>query len=278
MATKELPPGVRTAIEFKTYEVPAELGIAMPAQAASCVLNIEVEQYNAHLAQIEAALRADATRLAARPEMAAAVRRLPIPDGGLVLVVGDSVSAYRRSYAELLRVLFGLCRPDSHIRLVNRAQSGYTSTHALRATYRQYVLEKPDLVFVLLGGNDCERFAGGPPLLSFGEYRDNIEAIVAAFRARTQAQVVLLSPVPVIDKLWRQVPDHRRLKVSWDNNDLQVFADALRSLALQYNLAFVDLMEAFGTEPDAGLYFVDGLHPGPRGEELILRRVLEMLG
>lgn len=275
MASSDLPPGVRTAIEFKTYEVPAELGIAMPAQAASCVLNIEMAQYNAHLAQLESALEADAARLAAEPDVAAAVRRLAVPAGGLVLVMGDSVSAYRRSYAELLRVLLDACCPDEHIRLVNRAQSGYTSTHARRAAYRQYVLEQPDLVFVLLGGNDCERFAGGGPLLSFGEYRDNMEAIVNAFAARTRARVVLLSPVPVVEKLWRQVPDHRRLAVSWDNADLQVYADALRSLAFQYGLPFVDLMEAFGEEPDAGLYFVDGLHPGPRGEELILRRVLE---
>jgi acyl-CoA thioesterase I len=169
-----------------------------------------------------------------------------------------------------------LYRPDDGIRFANHAQSGFTSTHARRSTYRQYILEKPDLVFILLGGNDCERFlgAGTQTLVSIAQYRENLEAMVRAFREHTDAHLVLLSPVPVVPQLVQRVSDHRRLGLSWDNGDLQACTDALRSLALQHTLAFVDLMEAFGTPPDGRLYFADGLHPGPRGEELILEQLL----
>jgi lysophospholipase L1-like esterase len=101
--------------------------------------------------------------------------------------------------------------------------------------------------------------------------------MIRAFQEHTEAHLVLLSPVPVVPQLVERVLDHRRLGLSWDNGDLQACADALRSLALQYGLPFVDLMEVFGTPPDGRLYFADGLHPGPRGEELVLERLLEAL-
>ena len=280
-----LPAGIRTAIEFNTYEVPAELNIAMPPQAAACVLNIELEQFNAEVQRIEGLLQADARRLLARPEIAAGLDRLPVRRGGTVLAIGNSVTTYRRSYFALLRALVGLHRPDDGLRFANHAQSGFTSTHARRSTYRQYILEQPDLVIILLGGNDCERFAvtGAQTLVSPAEYRVNLESIIRAFQERTGARLVLLSPVPVVPRLVERVSDHRRLGLSWDNGDLQVCADAVRSLALQYSLPFVDLMEVFGAPPDAGappdsrLYFADGLHPGPKGEELILEHLLEAL-
>ena len=248
----------------------------MPAQAAACVLNITVEQFNEHLEKVAAALDADARRLAERPEILATVDHLPLSPGATVMAVGDSVTAYRRSYAELLRVLLALRRPGDEIRFLNRAQSGYTSTHARRSTYSQYIKEDPELVFILLGGNDCERF-GGPEartLVSFGEYRENMEAIIHAFQTHTRARLVLLTPAPVIQHLLRKVPDFRKSRMSWSNTDLEVCSDVLRSLAFQYRLPLVDLMETFGPDPDPDLYFVDGLHPGPAGEELILEHLL----
>jgi lysophospholipase L1-like esterase len=274
-----LPPGIRTAIEFNTYEAPAELNIAMPPQAAACVLNIELEQFNAYVQRIEELLLADARRLLQRPEIAAGLDRVPVRQGGMVLAIGDSVTAYRRSYFALLRALVGLHRPDDGIRFANHAQSGFTTTHARRSTYRQYILEQPDLVVILLGGNDCERFAGtgAQTLVSIAEYRENLEAITRAFQENTEARLVLLSPVPVAPKLVERVSDHRRLGLSWDNGDLQACAEALRSLAFRHSLPFVDLMEVFGAPPDGRLYFADGLHPGPTGEELILKHLLAAL-
>ncbi len=274
-----LPPGIRTAIEFNTYEVPAELNIAMPPQAASCVLNIELEQFNAYVQRIEELLLVDARRLLQRRDIAAGLDRLPVRQGGMVLAIGDSVTTYRRSYFALLRALVGLHRPDDGIRFANHAQSGFTTTHARRSTYRQYILEQPDLVVILLGGNDCERFAGtgAQTLVSIAEYRENLEAMIQAFQENTEARLVLLSPAPVAPKLVERVADHRRLGLSWDNGDLQACADALRSLAFRHNLPFVDLMEVFGAPPDARLYFADGLHPSPKGEELILEHLLAAL-
>jgi len=274
-----LPPGIRTAIEFNTYEVPAELNIAMPPQAASCVLNIELEQFNAYVQRIEELLLVDARRLLQRRDIAAGLDRLPVRQGGTVLAIGDSVTTYRRSYFALLRALVGLHRPDDGIRFANHAQSGFTTTHARRSTYRQYILEQPDLVVILLGGNDCERFAGAgaQTLVSIAEYLANLEAMVQAFQENTKARLVLVSPAPVAPKLVERVADHRRLGLSWDNGDLQACADALRSLAFRHSLPFVDLMEVFGSPPDARLYFADGLHPGPKGEELILEHLLAAL-
>jgi acyl-CoA thioesterase I len=274
----DLPPGVKTAIEFNTYQVPAELGIEMPAQAAACVLDITAAQFAAYLEHLKAEASEDASRLLTDPDLAMAVDRLAVPAEGTILAIGDSLTTYRRSYAELLRHLLALRRPADGIRFQNRAQSGYTSTHARRSTYSQYVKLEPDLVFILLGGNDCQRF-GAPALrtlVSIGEYRENIEAIVKAFREHTSAHLVLLTPIPVVPEMLRRVPDFSRSRLTWDNTDLQACGDALRSLALQHDLPIVDLMETLSPDPD--LYFGDGVHLGPKGHEVILRLLLEVMG
>jgi len=147
----ELAPAVRTAIEFNTYEVPAELGIAMPSQAASCVLNISEDQFLAYVASLSAEVDDEARQLASEPALAAAIDRFPVRRGGKVMALGDSVTTWRRGYMELLRAMVTRRRPDDAIQFANRAQSGYTSTHARRSTYLQYVKELPDLVFILLG-------------------------------------------------------------------------------------------------------------------------------
>jgi lysophospholipase L1-like esterase len=218
-----------------------------------------------------------ARRLAEQPEVAAAADRLTVPAIGPALAVGDSVTVYRRSYFELLRRPAGLRHPDDRVRFANHAQSGYTTTHARRSTYRQYPLERPDLVFILLGGNDCERFATGDRLVSVAEYQANVEAMVEAFRSGGSTRVVLISPAPAIRELWSKVPDHRRLQLSWEDGDLRACVEALKGLAFRLNLPFVDLIEAFGLRPDPALQFVDGLHPGQRGQELILEHVLAVL-
>lgn len=271
-----LPPGVKTAIEFNTYEVPAELGIAMPPQAAACVLGITEEQFLAHVTSLSAEVNRDARQLAAEAHVAEAIDRLPVPRRGLVMSIGDSVTTYRRSYAELLRALLALRRPSDEIRFVNHAQSGYASTHARRSAYLHYIHEQPDLVLILLGGNDCERF-GGPEastLVSVDEYRRNMEAIIRAFRDNTSARLILLTPVPVVESMLRRVADFAKTQAAWRNADLQNCADALQSLALQYELPLVNLMNVLG-EPSPALYFPDGLHPGPDGQRIILKQLLQ---
>ncbi len=95
------------------------------------------------------------------------------------------------------------------------------------------------------------------------------------FRDYSAARVVLISPIPVVPDMLRRVPDYVRQHQRWDNTDLYACADTLRSVAFQHGVPMVDLMEAFGAEPDPNLYFLDGLHAGPAGQELILRHVLE---
>ena len=272
-----VPPGIRTAIEFNTYEVPAELGIAMPPQAAACVLGITENQFLDQVNSLAAKVEQDARKLMGEPDVATIVSQLPLTHGNTVMAIGDSVTTYRRSYAELLRLLLALCRPDDEIKFINHAQSGYTSTHARRSTYLQYIKEQPNLVLILLGGNDCERFGGAtaPTLVSFDEYRQNMEAIIQAFRDNTSARLVVLTPVPVVESMLHRVADFARSQLTWRNADLQICADTLQSLALQYRLPLVNLISAFGPEPLPALYFPDGLHPGPKAHRIILKQLLQ---
>jgi acyl-CoA thioesterase-1 len=276
---QDLPSGIGTAIEFNTYEVPAELGIAMPAQAAACVLNITEEQFLSYVRGLAAKVDQDARMLLTEPDLATAIDRLPLRAGSKVMAIGDSVTTYRRSYVELLRAMTALRRPNDAIQFVNHAQSGYTSTHARRATYLKYIKEHPDLVLMALGGNDCERFGSSeaPTLVSPDEYRKNMEAILRAFRDNTSAHLVVLTPVPVMESMLKRVADFAQSQLTWRNQDLQVCADTLSELAIKYDLPLVNLMDTFGMNPPASLYLPDGLHPGSAGQQLILRQLLKAI-
>ena len=276
---QNLPLGIGTAIEFRTYEVPAELGIAMPPQAAACVLNITEEQFLSYVGSLAAKVDQDARKLLAESDIRAAIDRLPLRPGNMVMAIGDSVTTYRHSYVELLRAMVALRRSDDAIQFVNHAQSGYTSTHARRGTYLQYIKERPDLVLIALGGNDCERFGGSeaPTLVSPDEYRRNMDAILRAFRDNTSAQLVLLTPVPVMESMLKRVADFAKSQLTWRNQDLQVCADILGELAVRYGLPLVNLMGAFGVDLPSSLYLSDGLHPGPLGQQVILRQLLNVI-
>ena len=276
---QDLPLGIGTAIEFRTYEVPAELGIAMPPQAAACVLNITEERFLSYVENVAAKVDQDARKLLAEPDIRAAIDRLPLRPRSMVMAIGDSVTTYRRSYVELLRAMVALCRPDDAIQFVNHAQSGYTSTHARRGTYLQYIKERPDLVLIALGGNDCERFGGSeaPTLVSPDEYRRNMDAILRAFRDNTSAHLVLLTPVPVMESMLKRVADFAKSQLTWQNQDLQACADILSKLATKYGLPLVNLMDAFGVDPPSSLYLSDGLHPGPLGQQIILKQLLNAI-
>jgi acyl-CoA thioesterase I len=282
-----LPPETSFQIDFNLHWVPAALGLDIPPSAAAAIFGISDAEYHAYAAAVEWQVKQTAAELLALPAVAAAVDRLPVPVGGTLLAVGDSITTYRFSYAEVLASMLTQRREQDRIMFINRAQSGYTSTHGLEHTYTQFLTTQPNLVLIKYGVNDNKRFGsvstadtadGAPKLLvSAEEYRANMYGIVRAFKDYTAALPVLLTPSPVVESIVNSSPDFTAMHMRWDNRDLQTSADAVRDLADEFGVPWVDLMNLFGSGPDPTLYLPDGLHPAPAGHILILQRLLETL-
>jgi lysophospholipase L1-like esterase len=279
MSRVDLSTEVIFSIDFNLHWVPAALGLEVSPAAAATMLGITETEFLAYATEAETQVKRTAEAMLDRPELQQAIDHLAIPAGGRVMAVGDSITTYRYGYARLLATMIALRRPDEKIHVINVAQSGYTSTHGLESTYTQFLAHQPDWVFIKFGVNDCKQF-GGPeakPLVSLEEYRANIAGIVQAFLNYTPARPVLLTPTPVVESIVTENPDFQDMRMTWSNTELQARADAVRDLAARHQVPFVNLMALFGPSPDPDLYVVDGLHPGPAGQQLILEAVLRTL-
>ena len=272
-----LSPETQFLIDFNCHLVPAALGVPVSSAAGASMFGISEAEFLAHLEQVDRQVWATAARLLAEESVATALDRWQVPGAGTVMFVGDSITTYRLGYARLIAAMAGLRHPQLFFH--NVAQSGYTSTHGLEATFTQFLAHQPDWVFIKFGANDCKQL-GGPQartLVSLEEYRANMAAIVFAFKHFSQAQIVLISPSPVVEPVVNSYPAFLPMRMTWDNQNLRACADVVRELAARHVLPFIDLFSALGSSPDPVHYLPDGLHPGPAGHEIIARHVLQTL-
>lgn len=276
MTTEPLSEETTFLIDFNLHRVPAALGLDVPPAAAAEMIGATEAQFLSYIEKQKSDVKDTADILLADSSLAMAIDRIPVPKGGLILTLGDSITTYRNSYACLLESMFGRRRPNDEVCFVNAAQSGYTSTHGLETVYTQALELQPDWVSIMFGANDCKHFGGSrsKTLVSLEEYRSNITSMVDAFLAHTKARPILLTPAPVVEDIVNGNPDFYSMRMTWDNDDIRACADSVRELARQHGLKCVDLFGTFGESPDADLY-LDGLHPGLAGHRLILAALLD---
>ena len=266
-------------IDFNSHLTPTALGLPVTEAAAAAMYGLSLADYEPYLASVREEVNARAEVLLTRPLWPEAIDHLPVPRGGTLLAIGDSITTYRHGYVELLRALLARRRPEDGVRVLNRGYSGYTSAQGLAATYSYFLGHRPDLVFIGYGGNDCKRF-GQPPgktLVSIEEFAANMEAIIAAFQTLSKAHLVLLTPAPVIESVVNPSEasvEYASRRMTWSNADVESFAQVVRDLGQRQGLPVVDLVAAFGREPDSSLYLPDGLHPNLEGQQIVLELAL----
>src|SRR5258708_25292512 len=143
------------------------------------MLHITPAQFNSYASFALADCKRIARELLESPRNTAAIEKLKRPRTGTtstVMTIGDSITTYRYGYAEILRALLSLVEPAQPVQFYNHGRSGYTSTHGLEHTFSQYLLQKPDWIFLKYGVNDSKRFGGpqGKRLVSLPEYTANM--------------------------------------------------------------------------------------------------------
>jgi acyl-CoA thioesterase-1 len=190
--------------------------------------------------------------LGARPDVRAALAAVPLRSGQTIVALGESSTADRLSWFELLAGLLAAGRPDLDLNVRNLSVSGATTTQTL-AGIGQVARTGADWILCMLGGNDARRFdsAGGPRLVSEAETERNLRLIRRRVGGGRDVRWVWLTPTPVDEAKIAAYPYFAG--VTWTNRDVSALAAVLgRSGDLVVN-----------SGPSVGVdepYLEDGLH------------------
>ncbi|AZM92789.1 SGNH/GDSL hydrolase family protein [Streptomyces sp. W1SF4] len=238
------------------------LGPTPDEGALAALFGLDRTGYHTRLAGFEQRNRSAATALAADPGATALRAGLPFRPGQHVVAVGESTTADRLSWFEILRHLL----PEG-VRCTNAAVSGSTTTQAL-ANLPQLAFHQPDWVLCMLGANDAQRL-DGVPLVAPAETHRTLLALRDVAVRRTGARWIWLTPPGVDPGRVAQYVHFQRAGLTWAGTDLDTVAEFL----LAQPETTIDTRAAA-----QGHLEEDGLHLTPAGQQRIAATVLEVLG
>ncbi|MGY0232173.1 SGNH/GDSL hydrolase family protein [Longispora urticae] len=234
----------------------------------AALFGLDPAGYRALCQGLDDQARDAAAELLADGAFAARVDRLPFRPGQRIAAVGESTTADRLSWFEILRHVLAQRRPADDLGWDNLAVSGCTSTQAL-TQLPGLAFRRPDWVFCMLGGNDVQRLAGGSTrLVSPTETARNLGALRDL--AAGAAGWVWLTPSAVDEGRVRGYPHFQRAGLSWANEDL----DEVAAFLADQPETTVDTRPA--TRP-VEAHQEDGLHLTLAGQSAVAVAVVEAL-
>ncbi|MFD1936820.1 MULTISPECIES: SGNH/GDSL hydrolase family protein [Nonomuraea] len=238
----------------------------------AALFGLDAPAYRALLDDFERQTRQAAETLLARTDFADAVDRLPLNDSPHIVAIGESTTADRLSWFEILRHAVTLRRPADAVRFTNLAVSGCTTTQALSYT-PALAFQRPDMVLCMLGGNDAQHPApGAPTQVGLPETQRNLALLHDLARQRGPVRWTWLTPSAVDESRVAEYPHFRRAGISWANKDIDEIAEYL----LDRPEPTVDTRFDASAE---GLYLDDGVHLDIAGQcEVVTAVVHAMAG
>lgn len=253
----------------KVYGYLPGLTDALPA-----VMGTNPADYAAFFAWFDEQAHTAAVALLEDDAFGKAVDALPFGDGETVLAVGDSITDDLQSWAEILRHLLAIRRPDADITVVNSGLSAHTTAMILRR-WPATLASRPDWVICGLGGNDVSRVGPEPnkTSVSLDESVANLRELHRLATGRGIANWVWLTPVPVLEERVQAFGHFRFGESSWANADIVALADAIRA----FDEPVVDLVEVFGVPPVPEWQGEDGVHVTLAGQSAIVSALVAAL-
>jgi len=190
-----------------------------------------------------------------------------------VVCLGDSITGpnpamhyldHYTQYADILQIILETHLGIGNVEVINRGFAGNTSAQALARVDTEVTPLKPDIVTVLIGGNDYG--AHGDPQLVGAQHRQNLLAIIGKVR-KCGAKILLLQYAD---------PKADNMEKVWTH--LNAGNPVIAQVAHDENVPTLELAPAFReaarTHPLADLASpIDGVHLGPYGVVLIARTV-----
>lgn len=234
------------------------------------LFGLGTEEYRSLCADLAAQARTAAADLLIDPDVADQVDRIPFAAGARIVALGESSTADRLSWFEILRYLLELRRPADRIELINSAVAGSTTSQTLKGI-GALRFQRPDWVLCQLGANDAQRFGAlGLRVVSAAETARNIAML------RDQAPGtpwVWLTPTDVDEALIAEFPPFRAQGISWRSTDQEETSELLRA----QSDPVVDVLAVTREKPGLRMFEQDGVHLTPAGQVTVARAVVAAL-
>ncbi|MDH6680639.1 acyl-CoA thioesterase-1 [Rhodococcus sp. LBL1] len=264
-------PMLEKLIRFQRPERALPYAQNLSVRTLSGIFGTDEDQYRAVLEALDVQRAEVAARLAADPRISAHLEKVPFERGAHVVAIGESTTADRLSWFEILRTTLETQRPDLELRFTNLAVAGATSTQMLAAV-PAIRRQRADWMFCMLGANDSQRLGSidGPQLVTRQETIRNLTELRAQAFPGDDSRWVWVTPTPVDETLVATFPFFRDAGISWTNADLSLLAAAI--------LDTTDLVvDSTPAVPEAHAFTEDGLHLGIATQEALAARILEAL-
>lgn len=251
---------------LQRFPVADELHDDLLAQMTACPAGIA----RGIVDELAAQARETAAEMLAGDPFREALRALPFGAGDRIVAVGDSITADRLGWFELLSASAVLAGAPAG-ELVNLGVSGNTTADVLE---RFDLLEsaRPSHVVLMLGTNDARSHgrAVSHRMATASETERNLRALIDLVVNDLAAAVTVITPPAVdqqrIDTYFAAAP------VRWHSADIAEVAQVVRKVAPDA----LDLHTVTGAG-GANVLEADGVHPTPAGQRLILTHIVEHL-
>ena len=206
-----------------------------------------------------------------------------VKTGQKFLFIGDSITdAGRRGaerpfgngYVSLFIELQRVLHPQVKVEYLNKGIGGNTVLD-LRNRWADDVLrEKPDWLSIKIGINDCHKTLAGAKEHTPEEFLRNYDAILAAARAKLDAEILLIDPYYISTDATGLGARSQVLKL------LPQYIDAVHSLARKHKTRLVKTQEMFQKHlkhvaPD--FFCPEPVHPHRSGHLAIAWEVMKTL-
>jgi acyl-CoA thioesterase I len=262
------------SIQFTHFEKIFPLYPGVNDLTIATLLGTDVATYHAIWESFQVKVREAAAELLADPDFAALVDRVPFAAGSKVVGFGSSTTDSLVSWFEILRAVFEQRRPQDTIRFVNAGISGDTTTHEI-ARFANVVNEQPDWIICHISSNDGRRHGISPtkPLVSPEETEKNLIMLRHFAASQTKAKWIWMTPTLLIEEKIADFPLFALGQVKFYNEDSARVAEVV----LKQPDPAVNLWDLFGQPAHPELLILDGLHPSLKGNQRILRALIQDL-
>lgn len=214
-------------------------------------------------------VRGAAARMLADRRFRLALQALPFGEEDRIVAIGDSITADRIGWFELLSTSLTLAGTVIG-RMINLGVSGNTTADVLE---RFDLLEsaRPSHVFLLVGTNDARSHGRTVAyrMVTASETERNMRALIDLIVNGLGAAITVIIPPAVdqrrIDTFFAGAP------LRWNATDIAEVAGVIRKVAP----SGLDLPALTGAGGD--MLEADGVHPTPAGQKLILTRIVHHL-
>ncbi|HZJ78261.1 MAG TPA: SGNH/GDSL hydrolase family protein [Clostridia bacterium] len=199
-------------------------------------------------------------------------------DNCLILFQGDSITDADRDrnddtklgfgYPAIIKSFLENTYPKSNIKVINRGIGGNRSIDLVERWQKDCIELKPDYLSILIGVNDTWRSYDANEHTNYDIFKNRCKEIIEDTLNKTNAEIILISPFlidisPGITKM---------------RQDLVLKQKAIRDLAFEYDLRFLDMDLAFKAATqfkDCKFFSEDGVHPTVDGHEFIAKLWLD---